>query len=101
MRRAREESTMTHELSLAELESELVAELPTRNLLRRRKRASAHASASNGSAANANATYQINFNPQIVINNGTIGGNGLSIESFNRNFNTSQQNAVPINFSIP
>src|SRR5260221_14350522 len=99
---------MTHELTLAELESELAAELPERNLLRRRRQAygwfphaSAHASASNGSAANSNATYQINFNPQIVINNGTIGGNGLSIESNNANANHAQQNAVPINFSIP
>ncbi len=91
---------MTHELCLVELESELVAELPTRNLMRRRRGARARASASFGSAANANATDQINFNPQIVINNGTIGGNGLSIESFNRNFNTAQQTAVPINFGI-
>jgi hypothetical protein len=97
---------MTHELSLAELESELAAELPTRNLMRRRKRqpfgwfpqASAHAS--NGSAANANATYQINFNPQIVINNGTVGLGGISLESHNQNDNSAIQNAVPINFGI-
>ncbi len=92
---------MTHELSLAELESELAAELPTRTLLRRRgARAHASARASFGSAANANATYQINFNPQIVINNGTLGG-GLSIDSHNLNANAAQQTAVPINFSIP
>jgi hypothetical protein len=96
----REETMMTHELSLAELDSELAAELPTRNLLRRRKRASAHASASNGSGANANATYQINFNPQIVINNGSVGLGGISLESHNRNDNSSIQNAVPINFGI-
>ncbi len=97
---------MTHELSLAELERELTAELPERSLMRRRRQAygwfphaSAHASASFGSAANSNATRQINFNPQIVINNGTIGG-GLSIESNNLNANAAQQNAVPINFGI-
>jgi hypothetical protein len=97
---------MTHELSLVELESELAAELPTRNLLRRRKRqawgwfpqASAHAS--NGSGANANATYQINFNPQVVINNGSVGLGGISLESHNQNTNQAIQNAVPINFGI-
>ena len=91
---------MTHELSLVELESELSAELPTRNLMRRRKRASAHASASFGSAANANATYQINFNPQVVINNGKIDGGGIRISSFNHNNNDNTQNAVPINFGL-
>jgi hypothetical protein len=89
-----------YELSLVELESELSAELPTRNLMRRRKRASAHASASFGSAANANATYQINFNPQIVINNGTVGYGGISLESHNENTNQAIQNALPINFGL-
>ena len=99
---------MSSELSLVELESELVAELPERSLMRRKRHqawgwfphASASASASNGSASNGNATYQINFNPQIVINNGTIGGNGLSIESNNENTNHSNQTGVPINFGI-
>jgi len=99
---------MTHELSLAELEGELNAELPTRNLLRRRKRqsfgwfphASSHASASFGSASNANATYQVNFNPQIVINNGKVDGHGIDISSFNHNNNDNTQTAVPINFGI-
>jgi hypothetical protein len=99
---------MTHELSLADLEGELSAELPTRNLLRRRKRqsfgwfphASSHASASFGSAANSNATYQVNFNPQIVINNGKVDGGGIDINSHNTNDNDNTQTAVPINFGI-
>jgi hypothetical protein len=86
---------MMHELSLAELESELSAELPTRTLLRR-KRVSAKASAHHGSAAAGNATYQVNFNPQVVINNGTIGG-PVNVSSFNRNFNTTQQQLQPVN----
>jgi hypothetical protein len=88
-----------YELSLVELDSELAAELPTRNLMRR-KGASAHAKASFGSASNANATYQVNFNPQIVINNGTVGGAGIRVSSFNRNNNSAIQNALPINFGI-
>jgi hypothetical protein len=99
---------MTHELSLVELETELSAELPERSLMRRKRHqawgwfphASASASASYGSASNANATYQVNFNPQIVINNGTVGGAGISVDSHNRNNNTATQNALPINFGI-
>jgi len=112
------------ELSLAELEGELCAELPTRNLMRRRKvrfiKKSFHrfhscggfsrfdhgfsrfddgfggtsAFAAFGSAANANSTFQSNFNPQIG-----IGGFG-SIESNNTNFNVTRQFAAPINFGF-
>jgi hypothetical protein len=86
---------MMSELSLVELESELVAELPTRNLLRRH-RAHASARASHGSAAASNATYQINFNPQVVINNGVIAG-PLSIISHNTNNNATNQSLTPLN----
>ncbi len=98
---------MSTELSLAELENELATALPDRALMRRKKHAwgwfpgaSAHASASYGSGSNGNATYQINFNPQIVINNGTVGGAGISIDSHNLNHNTATQTATPINFGI-
>lgn len=97
------------ELSLLELDGELAAELPARNLMRRKKKhaaygwfpkASASASASYGSASNANATYQINFNPQIVINNGTISNAGIGLLSGNANGNANTQTGVPINFSV-
>jgi hypothetical protein len=99
---------MSNELSLVELEGELAAELPERSLMRRKRHqswgwfphASASASASYGSASNGNATYQVNFNPQIVINNGTVGGAGIQIGSNNANANTATQNALPINFGI-
>jgi len=98
---------MSHELNMAELEGELCAELPTRNLMRWRRHrrshrffgASSSAFASFGSAANSNATQQINFNPQIVINNGDVGG-GIHISSHNENNNTTNQSAVPINFGF-
>jgi hypothetical protein len=77
-----------YELSLAELECEFSAELPTRSLLRARAR--------HGSAAASNRTYQVNFNPQVVINNGTIGG-GLNLSSHNFNFNHTTQNLQPVN----
>jgi hypothetical protein len=86
-------------MSLVELESELSAELPTRNLLRRRRGPSAHARASFGSAANANATQQENFNPQTVVNTGKVFGQGIEIESYNKNDNWNTQTATPINFS--
>jgi hypothetical protein len=88
-----------YELSLVELESELAAELPTRNLMRR-KRASAHAKASFGSGANANATNQVNSNPQTVVNVGKVRSGGIRVSSFNRNSNSSTQTATPINFGI-
>lgn len=103
------------ELSLGELEGELCAELPQRNLMRRRCRCRHHynnrgyfgggyyggnggAFASFGSAANSNSTYQVNFNPQIAINNGIAGG--IGIDSHNVNSNTSTQTALPINFGL-
>jgi len=96
---------MSHELSMAELEGELVAELPTRNLMRWRRHrrhhsfgASSSAHASFGSAANSNSTQQINFNPQIVINNGNVGGAGIHVSSHNSNVNHTNQTAIPINF---
>jgi hypothetical protein len=89
---------MTQELSLAELESELSAELPDRTLMRRH-RGGASARASFGSVANANRTYQINFNPQVLINTGNVNGNIL-VTSNNRNANTATQFGTPINFGI-
>jgi len=92
---------MKNELSIGELESELSAELPTRNLLRRRRhRASAHAHASFGSAANANSTHQSNNNPQTVVNTGHVWGAGINVSSHNSNRNTTNQTAVPIDFGL-
>jgi hypothetical protein len=92
---------MSNELSMVELEHEVCAELPERHLMRRHRRhhhvASASASAAFGSAANANSTHQVNFNPQIVINNGRVGGAGINVSSHNSNHNTTNQNALPIN----
>lgn len=96
---------MTIELSFADLESEICTELPERNLMRRRCRHRHHhhagggASASNGSAANANRTTQVNFNPQIVVNNGKVDG-GINVTSHNRNTNTSNQTGIPINLGL-
>src|SRR5260221_8978937 len=96
---------MSHELSMTELEGELCAELPTRNLMRWRRHRSrrffgarSSASASFGSAANSNSTQQVNFNPQIVINNGFVGGSGIHVSSHNENNNFTNQTALPINF---
>ncbi len=90
-----------YELSLVELESELAAELPTRNLLRRGgARAHASARASFGSGANSNATSQENFNPQTVVNTGNVFGQGIELESHNKNWNDTTQTATPINFGL-
>jgi hypothetical protein len=90
---------MSHELSMSELESELCTELPERQLMRHRRRhhggTSAHAAY--GSGAAANSTHQVNFNPQIVINNGNHSG-GSFVTSHNSNHNTTNQNVLPINF---
>jgi hypothetical protein len=91
---------MTHDLSVEELENEQCVELPTRTLLRRRRHHGGGASASFGSAANANRTTQINFNPQIVINNGKVDGGGIDINSHNTNDNDNTQTATPLNFGI-
>ena len=84
-----------HELSLSELEAELSAELPTRAMMRHRRRhggTSAHAAF--GSVANANSTHQTISNPQTAvltgINTGGIGANS--------NSNTNTQFGTPINF---
>ncbi len=98
---------MSHELSMTELEGELCADLPERNMMRRGRWGWRHrhsfgarssAFASFGSAANSNATEQVNFNPQIVINNGFVGGAGIHVSSHNENNNFTNQSAVPINF---
>jgi hypothetical protein len=90
-----------YELSLVELESELAAELPTRNLLRRRRRhGGTSAKASFGSGANANSTHQENFNPQTVVNTGRVSGQGIELESDNQNENSNTQTATPINFGL-
>jgi hypothetical protein len=93
---------MSNEMSMGELETEICTELPTRNLLRRRRHRRHHggtsASAAFGSAANANSTKQVNFNPQIVINNGKVEHGGIHVTSHNSNHTTTDQNAVPVNF---
>lgn len=89
------------ELSLSDLDAESCTELPARTLLRRHRRMRHHtagAFASFGSAANSNQTTQVNFNPQIVVNNG--GSGGVHVSSNNVNSNTTNQTAIPINFSI-
>jgi hypothetical protein len=95
---------MTYELSLAELESELSAELPARDLMhfyRRRKYGSggASAGASFGSVANANHTQQSNINPQTLVNTGNVNGN-IFVTSNNRNTNSNTQFGTPVNFSV-
>jgi hypothetical protein len=90
-----------YELSLVELESELSAELPTRNLLRRRRRhGGTSAKASFGSGANANSTDQLNSNAQTVVNTGEVKHEGISVESYNQNDNSNTQTATPLNFGI-
>jgi hypothetical protein len=101
---------------MAELDAEVSTELPERTLMRRRRRwhsygygygygyryglgAHTGAFASFGSVANANSTRQVNFNPQIVVNNGFVGG-GIGISSHNANFNNTNQSGVPINFGL-
>ena len=93
---------MKIELSIGELESELSAELPTRNLLRRRRhhRGGTSAHASFGSAANANSTHQTNSNGQTVVNLGHVEGAGIRVSSHNTNNNTTNQTALPINFGL-
>jgi hypothetical protein len=108
-----------YELSLVELESELSAELPTRDLMccrRRRKKHHRHhsgnggnngTSANNGSVANSNSTKQVIFNPQVAIVTGVNGGgagvqgNGALITQagLNSNSNTNTQFGVPVNFA--
>lgn len=106
-----------YELSLVELESELFAELPTRDLMcaRRRRRKKHHrqhagnngTSANNGSVANSNSTKQVIFNPQVAIVTG-VNGNGAGLQGngalitqagLNTNGNTNTQFGVPVNFA--
>ncbi|HEX6819563.1 MAG TPA: hypothetical protein VF120_14390 [Ktedonobacterales bacterium] len=96
-----------YELSLAELESELSALLPPRNLMchRRRRKAVKHAasagnSASYGSALNADSTTQTNSNPQTVVNTGTLHSAGIKLNPSNTNSNTNQQTGTPLNFGV-
>jgi hypothetical protein len=92
---------MTHELSLVELESELSAELPTRNLMRRRRHhGGTSARASFGSGANANSTDQLNSNAQTVVNTGKVTGSGIRVSSYNQNDNSNTQTATPLNFGV-
>jgi hypothetical protein len=88
-----------HELSITELDSQLSLELPSRALMRRRRRG-VHAWASFGSVANANSTHQSNVNPQTVVNTGYVGHRGIRVTSHNNNSNYTQQNGTPINFSL-
>jgi hypothetical protein len=98
------------ELSLVELESELAAALPARNLMSRRRgsRASAKAHANNGSVANGNATnQQINASQSAVLfgsNGGLIGAQQINFVplvaqvGLNTNSNTNTQIGAPVNF---
>jgi hypothetical protein len=101
-----------YELSLVELESELSAVLPERNLMchrkvvRRKKSCgcghnggNGGPSASYGSAAASNSTSQVNSNPQTFVNSGRI-SSGVNVTSFNRNTNTTQQNLQPVNIGL-
>ena len=96
------------ELSLVELESELSALLPTRNLMRRKRcGCRSHGgnggngiSADHGSAANGNSTSQLNSNPQFVVNTGRLHSAGIKLSSYNTNSNDNTQTATPINFGV-
>jgi hypothetical protein len=116
------------ELSLAELEGELCAELPTRNLMRRRKvhfiKKSFHRfhscggfssfgherfsrfddgfSRFGGTSAFASFGSAANANSTFQSNfNPQIGIGGFgSISSFNQNINSTRQFAAPINFGF-
>ncbi|HEX6817558.1 MAG TPA: hypothetical protein VF120_04225 [Ktedonobacterales bacterium] len=99
------------ELSLVELESELSAVLPPRNLMcHRRRRKVKHCSCGNGgsngisadhgSAANGNVTNQTNSNPQTVVNTGRLHDAGIHVDSHNSNSNSNTQTGTPINFGI-
>jgi hypothetical protein len=113
------------ELSTAELEGQLCVELPTRALMRHRRHRRGFARgygyghygnggygyggygyggyggtfASFGSAAASNTTFQSNFNPQIAVNNGFVGG-GFGISSFNSNANFTNQVLTPVNIGF-
>src|SRR5579863_6782643 len=76
-----EEGSITMEMSIVELESELAAALPTRTLMSRRhgrRMGSASAHANNGSVANGNSTSQSIMNSQSAVltgvNNAGTGG---------------------------
>jgi hypothetical protein len=101
------------ELSLAELESELSAELPERSLMSRRKMKygfhpnSGGTHANNGSVANSNSTKQVIFNPQIAIvlgvNSGAGNGGQINVPLITQlgadaNGNTNTQFGVPVNY---
>ncbi len=98
------------EMSLVELESELAAELPTREMMSRRhgrRGASAHAHANNGSVANGNATNQSINNSQTAALLGVNSGRALGQANAalvaqigaDRNTNTNTQFGTPVNFS--
>jgi hypothetical protein len=100
-----------YELSLVDLESELAAALPERNLMchrrvvRRKVRKApseggTSASASYGSAANANSTDQTNSNAQTVVNTGTVNDNGVNLNPSNANDNSASQQGTPLNYSL-
>ncbi len=100
------------EMSLIELESELAAALPTRNLMCRRRARRHHSgsnngtSANNGSVANSNSTSQSISNPQTAIATGINSGpaglqaNGALVAQIgaNNNSNTNTQFGAPVNF---
>jgi hypothetical protein len=98
-----------YELSLVELESELSAELPARELMSRRRGARAHAHANNGSVANANATSQTISAPQTAVLTGVNTAGLLGIQQanaalvaqvgLNTNSNSNTQFGTPVNSS--
>jgi len=104
-----------NELSLIELESELSALLPSRELMcaRRRCRAKRHyahrggngTSANNGSVANSNSTSQTINNSQTAVVTGVNGtgalqGNGALVAQVgaNQNSNSNLQFGAPVNY---
>ncbi len=98
-----------YELSLVELESELSALLPARELMSRRhgrRHGGTSAKANNGSVANANSTSQSISNPQTATLLGVNSGpaalqfNGALVAQIgaDRNTNTNTQFGAPVNF---
>ena len=100
-----------YELSLVELESELSALLPARELMSRRhgrRHGGTSAKANNGSVANANSTSQTISAPQTAIVTGINGGllgigqNNRALVAqvgLNTNTNSNTQFGTPVNFS--
>lgn len=87
---------MKAELSIAELEGELVTELPKRDLMhhhRHHSRRFSHRGGMNGSVTNVNHTTQIIVNPQVAVN---LGRGNINQFGGNSNRNSSTQIGIPV-----